>query len=250
VTAVGAIVSAAAAAGTGALAVPVVGRYLAQAKLARVCARRRTVVLTYDDGPGAETTPRLLDLLGAEGVRATFFALGEKADVHPSILDRTVREGHEVGCHSFSHLHAWRSSPWKSTGDVGRGLRALAPWISAASLFRPPHGKTTPWTWFAARNAGARFAWWTLDSGDTWEFLPSAQAVIDTAARRGGAVVLMHDFDRSRERSRYVRDLTLGLVRVVRSDGLRIVPLGELLSEPPQTQAACDAAGRRQVQRC
>jgi peptidoglycan/xylan/chitin deacetylase (PgdA/CDA1 family) len=250
VSAVGAAVSAAVAAGAAALAVPVAGRCFAQARLARVCASRRTIVLTYDDGPGAETTPRLLDLLGDHGVRATFFALGEKADRHSSILDRTVREGHEVGCHSFSHLHAWRSSPWESSRDVGLGLRALAPWISSAVLFRPPHGKPTPWTWLAARSAGAQFAWWTLDSGDTWTTPPAAGSVIDAAVRGAGAVVLMHDFDRAPERSRYVRDVTLGLIRSARRDGLRIAPLGELLgTAPPADEDARAAAGRAEAPR-
>jgi len=244
-----AIILSAAAAGAGTFALPLAGRRLGQARLARLCARRRTIVLTYDDGPGATATPRVLDLLGALGARATFFALGEKADRHPLILDRTVREGHEVGCHSYRHVHAWKSTPWESSRDVARGLRALAPWRRGAGLFRPPHGKLTPWTWFAARSAGARFGWWTLDSGDTWEVVPKPSSVIDDARRRGGAVVLMHDFDRDAARSRYVLDVTVGLVRSAQEDGLRIVPLGELLAESADENVR-DAAETKEIAPC
>ncbi len=61
------------------------------------------IALTFDDGPNATLTPKLLDLLAARHLKATFFVVGQNAADHPDILKRAVREGHEIGNHSWSH---------------------------------------------------------------------------------------------------------------------------------------------------
>jgi peptidoglycan-N-acetylglucosamine deacetylase len=60
------------------------------------------VALTFDDGPGP-ATPRLLDVLAAQGARATFFLLGQNAERSRDVAIRLAREGHVVGNHSWSH---------------------------------------------------------------------------------------------------------------------------------------------------
>src|SRR5260370_36395086 len=61
-----------------------------------------SVALTFDDGP-TEDTGRILDVLGAHGLKATFFMLGRQVKLFPQIARRVVDEGHEVGNHSYSH---------------------------------------------------------------------------------------------------------------------------------------------------
>ena len=226
------------AVGAGVVVGPVASRYVSQRRLARRCSERRTLVLTYDDGPGAGATPRLLDVVAAHGARVSFFALGSRAEVTPEVLDRAVREGHEIGSHSYSHLHPWRSMPWESVADVKRGMRALARWTTPAPLFRPPHGKMTPMTWWIAKRGGFELAWWTIDSGDTWKSPPDAERIVDAVRRARGGVVLMHDFDRSDARVGYILDLTERLLRAAREDGLRVMPLGELLRESRSAAAS------------
>ena len=65
--------------------------------------RRPVAALTFDDGPSPDTTPRILDALRREGVRATFFVLGKHAERHPELVERIVREGHELGNHGYDH---------------------------------------------------------------------------------------------------------------------------------------------------
>jgi len=64
-------------------------------------------------------------------------------------------------------------------------------------LFRPPCGKLTLPTAWHVRRRGAPLAWWTIDGGDTHDYMPAAQAVDECLAREGGGVVLLHDFDGS-----------------------------------------------------
>src|SRR5207237_2085466 len=61
------------------------------------------IAMTFDDGPSAKLTPKLLDLLAAHHIRATFFVIGENVAEHPEIVERAAREGHEIGNHSWAH---------------------------------------------------------------------------------------------------------------------------------------------------
>src|SRR5438132_5175077 len=61
------------------------------------------IALTFDDGPNAKLTPKLLDLLGAHHIKATFFVIGQNVADNPEIVARAAREGHEIGNHSWSH---------------------------------------------------------------------------------------------------------------------------------------------------
>src|SRR5436853_6249074 len=61
------------------------------------------VAMTFDDGPSAKLTPKLLDLLAAYHIKATFFLIGQNVAQKPDIVAREVREGHEIANHSWSH---------------------------------------------------------------------------------------------------------------------------------------------------
>ena len=62
------------------------------------------VYLTFDDGPDPEFTPRLLDWLGENGAKATFFCVGRQVEEYPALFERIKSEGHAVGNHTYSHL--------------------------------------------------------------------------------------------------------------------------------------------------
>ena len=196
--------------------------------LASRCRRARALVLSYDDGPGSELTPQLLDLLSSHTARATFFLLGARAEEHPAVVDRLVAGGHEIGCHGYAHLHAWRSGPGRLASNIERGYRALQRWPRERRLFRPPYGKTCLATRLAVRRREGRLGWWTIDSGDTAAALPDPASVVEKMTRQGGGVVLLHDFDRSPTRARFVLSLTDQLLRSAREQALTVCPLGEL----------------------
>jgi peptidoglycan/xylan/chitin deacetylase (PgdA/CDA1 family) len=203
--------------------------------LAERCRRARAVVLTYDDGPGGVLSPRLLSLLCRHRVRATFFTLGEKALQRPALMDAMKAEGHEVACHGFRHLHAWKVMPWRSLGDAAEGFDSLSRWLAGDLFFRPPYGKITLFTWLALVMRGVRPVWWTHDSGDVrCGRQPDPGEVADAVIRAGGGVVLLHDFDRLADAGRpnrhdFVLRVTEELIVRARGSGLALVTLGELL---------------------
>lgn len=186
------------------------------------CRSRRTLVLTYDDGPGAALTAALLDLLQGHAASATFFLLGRRVLPCTALVDRVLTDGHELACHGQEHLNAWKTWPWRATRDIALGYDSLSKWIPSDATFRPPYGKLTLATWWTVRRRGARIGWWTIDSGDTHATLPTPQSVADAAARAGGGVVLMHDFDRGLERANFVLRTTELLLEMARREGLRV----------------------------
>ena len=64
---------------------------------------RGKLALTFDDGPDPDWTPKILDILKAKGVHASFFIIGENAEANPDLVQRIVAEGHDVGNHTFTH---------------------------------------------------------------------------------------------------------------------------------------------------
>jgi peptidoglycan-N-acetylglucosamine deacetylase len=201
--------------------------------LRRRCARTGTLVLTYDDGPGDRLTRQLLDRLAERGARATFFPLGSRAPEAPSVLDRAVAAGHEVGCHGHSHVNAIDCARGSAGRDIELGYEALAPWVGPRGLFRPPYGKLSAESWRALRRRGAPLGWWTVDSGDALLATPRMDPVLASLRRAGGGVVLMHDFDRDPPepgRERFVLELTEALLDLGHERGWRVSTLGEALA--------------------
>jgi peptidoglycan-N-acetylglucosamine deacetylase len=197
-------------------------------RVRRELVKNRILALTYDDGPSHILTPQLLDLLESRHARATFFMLGRHAQQHPQIVDRVIKAGHDVGCHSDQHLHAWKALPWEAVADIDAGYERLSPWIAANAMFRPPYGKMTLPTYLSIRRRGAPVWWWTIDSGDTHHAPPTANEVADRLRREGGGIVLMHDLDRTQARNNFVLELTATLLDVAQKESFQIKPLREL----------------------
>ena len=111
----------------------------------------KELVLTFDDGPWPTTTPKLLDILTAQCVRATFFLLGRNAQAHPQLVRREQAEGHSLGYHSYSHPLLSHLPFVKAQAEIDRGMQAVdaalgtAPQpASATCFFRFPGFVSTP----------------------------------------------------------------------------------------------------------
>jgi peptidoglycan-N-acetylglucosamine deacetylase len=86
--------------------------------------RAKELVLTFDDGPWPSTTPKVLDALKSECVRATFFLLGRNVAAHPQFARRALAEGHSVGHHSYSHPLLDRMPFARAVAEIDRGIAA------------------------------------------------------------------------------------------------------------------------------
>lgn len=208
-------------------------RALPSIYLGRLCRQARSLCLTFDDGPGPILTREVHALLDAHGAHATFFALGCRASVAPDLLDESVRRGHEVGCHTHHHSHAWRSRGADAVADIRDGYDSLAAWTPPCGMFRPPYGKMSARTVCEIRRRLAPVGWWTIDGGDTRASLPSRSAAAVALARADGGVVLLHDFDRTIDtaaRMAYVLRVAESLLATARREGLAVRLMSDLLN--------------------
>jgi peptidoglycan/xylan/chitin deacetylase (PgdA/CDA1 family) len=210
-------------------AIPYLFKKTNQQVLRSRCRARRIISLTYDDGPSAVLSGKLIDLLAEYNAKATFFVLGHKLQSSGRVVESIVQAGHEIGSHSFRHLNAWKRSPLAVYRDIKQGL-ILTSAVASFRLFRPPHGKATVATMAQIKINNARHAWWTIDSSDTWKTSLPMGCVIAQIKRDGGGVILMHDHDRaySPEREEYVLELTRLILELAKKEGFSICRMGEI----------------------
>ena len=184
-------------------------------KLRKCCVEKKAIVLSYDDGPCLRMTNDLLDILEENKVRANFFLVGKCVQSHPELLKRIQSLGHEIGSHSMNHLHALKVGSESVTKDFTAGADILASYGIEHAMFRPPYGKLLWGTRQACAAAKSPIAWWTIDSGDSGKHIPTPKHIIHQIQNAGGGVVLMHDLDRTGERSREREDHTIETTRAI-----------------------------------
>ena len=153
---------------------------------------RRSVALTFDDGPTPSTIP-LLKILASYGVKATFFQCGIHVRRAPEIARAVHAAGHEIGNHTFTHPLLALRSPAFIHDELFRTQETIAAATgSQPTLFRPPYGVR----WFGLGAAQRRLdllgVMWTVIGRD-WK-LP-AKGVADRVllAASSGAILCLHD---------------------------------------------------------
>jgi peptidoglycan-N-acetylglucosamine deacetylase len=153
------------------------------------------IAMTFDDGPHATLTPKLLDLLAAHHIKATFFVIGENVAAHPEIVARAAREGHEIGNHSWSHPNLGKMADTgvrrelHRTEDIIRNATGTRP-----TLLRPPYGSiTSRQKHWIHDEFGYQIILWDVDPLD-WK-RPGPVAVCNRIlkAARPGSIILSHD---------------------------------------------------------
>ena len=187
---------------------------------------RKELVLTFDDGPWPGTTPKVLEALKHECVRATFFLIGRNAEAHPELARRELADGHSIGHHSFSHPWLGRMAPAKAEADINRGIAA----DELALYGQRRDAPTTPFFRFPGFVANKALLDWlqsrhiVVFGADVWasDWLPMSpaqelQLLLARIERVGSGIVLLHDT--KAQTARMLPDL----LRALKQRGYRIV---------------------------
>jgi peptidoglycan-N-acetylglucosamine deacetylase len=154
----------------------------------------RRIALTFDDGPDPEFTPRVLELLAARRVRATFFLVGERAARAPATVRAIAAAGHEVASHGWSHRSLWLCGPTRTDDEVGRARAMLGELTGRPpALFRPPWGMVNAALFGALRRHGQRCVFWSIQPEGLRPAPAAAQVARVLRRAHPGAIVDLHD---------------------------------------------------------
>lgn len=190
---------------------------------------RKSVALTFDDGPDPRSTPELLEFLKREQIPATFLLVGRDVAAHPEVAARIAAEGHLIGNHSYTH-------PWYISAMGGRRLgeelnRAQEVIEKAAGIrpayFRPPSGMTGPHFAKALKRAGLTLLGWDVRSLDTVASADGAVARIVRGAR-DGSIILLHDGGAETAK---LLEIVSAAVKQLRARGFTFERVDRLISE-------------------
>jgi peptidoglycan-N-acetylglucosamine deacetylase len=160
----------------------------------------KEIVLTFDDGPLPPYTGRILDMLAAQCIRATYFIVGQMARAYPELVRRAHAEGHTIGTHSMHHplpfrAHGMQRAQDEIAGGIAATAAALGPGGRVAPFFRfPGLNRTT----LVEQHLGARgLMTWSADiASDDWRPISPDEVVDRTLSRleaRGKGIILLHD---------------------------------------------------------
>ncbi|WP_081750250.1 polysaccharide deacetylase family protein [Paenibacillus massiliensis] len=186
----------------------------------------KMVALTFDDGPDRTYTEAVLDVLKEYNVKGTFFVIGGQVKQYPDTMQRMVREGHEVGNHSWSHPHLTKLSKEKihnelaNTDKVIREISGVTP-----RLMRPPYGATSVQVKKEIQAAGHVQALWDVDTRD-WTS-PSVAEILKAVKSNSSnkITVLMHSGGGKRENT--VKALPQ-IINYYKSQGYTLVTMSQL----------------------
>ena len=180
------------------------------------------VALTFDDGPDVSNiTSRILDAFAGVGGHATFFQLGQRAEMYPEKIQRIVNEGHEIGNHTYDHSHmgdAVTSDDIIHANDAIEAAGGVRP-VS----FRSPGGNTTELIRQTCIQENMTLYYWSMDTRD-WYTKDAAETVSYIKSHvEDGDIILMHNiYDSSAEA---VEEIVPWLVE----QGYQLVTVSQLL---------------------
>jgi peptidoglycan/xylan/chitin deacetylase (PgdA/CDA1 family) len=205
---------------------------------------RGEVALTFDDGPQPEHTRRILAILKRAGVKATFFVIGRKVELHPEVAVEIVQAGHTIGIHG--HVHD-RLLALRGTKRIMDDLLAAQDAVRRATgqvpmLFRPPVGVTSPRIGEAVKKLGLTMVAWSVKGMDGVRGARAERVAARVGSKvRPGSIVLLHDaLERDDAEPASISALPR-ILDAISAKGLRVVELARFVSElSPEPEAEAE----------
>lgn len=192
----------------------------------------KVIALTFDDGSDGTNIQKILDILAANKVKATFFLTGSGAEKHPQSIKNIVAKGHQIGNHSYSHPDFTKLSTAKMKAELDKTEAAIKKITgkSTKPIFRAPFGATNSAVLAAVGNAGyTHTIQWNIDSLD-WKGVSSTSItnkVMNNVVP--GTIVLMH----TGAGASGTPGALPGMISKLKAKGYSFVTVSELLKLKP-----------------
>jgi peptidoglycan/xylan/chitin deacetylase (PgdA/CDA1 family) len=197
----------------------------------------KVVAITFDDGPNEPYTSEVLDILDKHNVKATFFCVGKNVELYPETARRIVTEGHVLANHSYTH-DANHALTEYGARDMETAEKAIFDTVGVKPhLYRPPHGKKSPWELEAVRQQGMIEVTWSVPG---WELSTLSNEKLADSIVSGthkGEIILLHDgYGTSHNCPNADKSLTVEalptIIEKLQAEGYRFVTVPELLDVP------------------
>lgn len=178
---------------------PILYRILYSKALWRIPIKgKKTVYLTFDDGPIPDITPWVLDLLDKYEIKATFFCVGDNVRKYPEIYQMILDRGHRVGNHTFNHIQGIRKFTKRYVQNAD-----LAKEYIDSDLFRPPHGHMRFPQFFMLRKL-YKIVMWDVVTRD-YSKCQTPEKVFQNVKKytRDGSIIVFHDSIKAEKNMKY-----------------------------------------------
>jgi len=197
------------------------------------------IAMTFDDGPHAILTPKLLDILKQRHIHATFFVLGQLVKEHPEIVERAVAEGHEIANHSWDHKALNKLGEGGLQHELADTSAAIKDAVGKApTLMRPPYGATNHRLSRAIeKEYGMKVILWSVDPDDWKDPGPQVveQRIVSgwkgSGGAKPGAIILSHDIHKG------TVEAMPATLDTLLAKGYQFVTVSELLAMENKTPA-------------
>ena len=205
----------------------------------------KVVALTFDDGPNEPYTSQILDILNRYGVKATFFVIGSNVETYPETTRRIIADGYVLGNHSYSHRanHALSENRYTDK-DIELAQEAIFNVTGVKPhIYRPPHGKKSPWELHYLKDAGLVEVTWSTAANEAHDDLifgkPVPEEVIQhiVSTVKPGRIILLHDgYGTEHGNVNSDKSLTVkvlpSIIEELQEQGYKFVTVPELLNLP------------------
>ena len=201
----------------------------------RVKTDKKHVVLTFDDGPSPVWTPKILDELKSENIKATFFMIGHHVQKYPEIAKRVVEEGHTVGNHGYAHSVMFYYTPAEIEEEIKYTEHVIKEITGVTTkYFRPPKAWVRKAIKEKIKSMGYETILWSLNSKDWVSFNHKSIVRYISQRVKNGDILLFHDSGsvastEGGSRLQTVKTISL-LARTLRDKGFEFTSVEELIS--------------------
>lgn len=201
----------------------------------------KLVALTFDDGPNDPYTSQILDTLKLYDVKATFFVTGYNVGLYPETARRMVSEGHVVGNHSYYH-NANHALTQLGSDDLKLAQLAIFSTLGVVPhLYRPPHGKKSPWELQSLKKQKLEEVTWSISTSEQRNKPAEALAREIVTKTSPGGIILLHDgYGNEHDTPRANKTVTVQALPLILdallAKGYRFVTVPELLDLPAYNQ--------------
>jgi peptidoglycan/xylan/chitin deacetylase (PgdA/CDA1 family) len=193
---------------------------------------QKMIAFTFDDGPSPIYTPILLDLLQEFNAKATFFVLGERFEQFPEIVQREVRDGHEIGNHTYHHFDMTQLSPEQQKVELELSHELIIKHTGKPScLFRPPFGIYDEQLLNITSSMGYEVIMWREENDVKDWMLPGVDLMVSALCEQAGngEIILLHDA--GGEDRHQTLETMRRVLPILKEQGYSFVTVSELIKQ-------------------